>query len=96
MDLNGSKHLYTTGFYEPWGSYPGPHVPRPIELRRESNQQQIERSCHEILGLTKMSFNSAAPFGARPITTKMAKEVGLIMGELEEGQFPEPSYRYYM
>lgn len=95
-DLNGSKHLYTTGFYEPWGSYPGPHVPHPIELRRELGEQQMERSCREILGLTKMSFNSAAPFEARPITTKMAKEVGLIMAEVEEGKSPEPSYRYYM
>lgn len=96
VDLNGSKHLYTTGFYEPWGSYPGPHVPRPVELRHEQGDQQIERSCREILGLTKMSFNSARPFGAMPITTKMATEVGLIMGALEEGRTPEPSYRYYM
>ena len=95
-DINGSTHLYTTGFYEPWGSYPGPHIPRPIEVRQESDQKLIERSCREILGLTKMSFNSAAPFGAMPITTKMAVEVGRIMAEVEEGKTPEPSYRYYM
>ena len=95
-NLNGSTHLYTTGFYEPWGSYPGPHVPRPIELRQDSDQQKIERSCREILGLTKMSFNSATPFVSDPITIKMAVEVGRIMGEVEEGRIPEPSYRYYM
>ena len=95
-DLNGSKHLYTTGFYEPWFSYPGPHIPRPIEVIQDSDTSQIERSCREILGLTKMSFNSAAPFGAMPITTKMAVEVGRIMAEVEEGRTPESSYRHYM
>lgn len=96
MDLNGSKYLYTTGFYEPWGSYPGPHIPRPIHVQDESGTSQPERSCREILGLTKMNFNSAAPFGAIPITTKMAAEVGRIMAEVEEGTVPEASYRGYM
>ena len=96
QDVNGSQHLYTTGFYEPWGSYPGPHIPRPIDVRDESDMRQTERACREILGLTKMSFNSAAPFSARPITTKMAVEVGRIMAAIEEGRTPEPSYRNYM
>ena len=95
-DINGSKHLYTTGFYEPWGSYPGPHVPRPIDVRHQSDPSQIERSCREILSLTKMNFNSAAPFGWMPITTKMAGEVGRIVGEVEPGRTPETSYRAYM
>ena len=77
-------------------SYPGPHIPRPIEVLQESDKKQIEQSCREILGLTKMSFNSAAPFGAMPITIKMAKEVGRIMAEVEEGRTPEASYRYCM
>ena len=96
MDLNGSKYLYTTGFYEPWGSYPGPHIPRPIHVQDALIKTQTERSCREILGLTKMNFNSAAPFGSAPITTKMATEVGRIMAEVEEDRVPESSYRYYM
>ena len=95
-DVNGSKYLYTTGFYEPWASYPGPHVPSPTEVRGQSEQDLNERSCREILGLTKMNFNSAAPFGSAPITTRMASEVGRIMAEVEEGRTPEMSYRYYM
>ena len=96
MNLNGSKYLYTTGFFEPWGSYPGPHIPRPIEVQDSSGRTQTERSCQEILGLTKMNFNSTTPFGASPITTKMAVEVGRIMAEVEEDRVPDPSYRSYM
>ena len=96
VDVEGSKHLYTTGFFEPWGSYPGPHVPGPIEVRFESENEDKERSCQEILGLTKMNFNSASPFEWSPITTRMATEVGLIMAEIDDDDRPEMSYRYYM
>lgn len=96
VDVEGSKHLYTTGFFEPWGSYPGPHVPGPIEVRFESENEDKERSCQEILGLTKMNFNSASPFEWSPITTRMATEVGLIMAEIDDDDRPEMSYRFYM
>lgn len=96
LDLNGSKYLYTAGFYEPWGRYPGPHIPRPISVQDESGTAQAERTCREILSLTKMNFNSAAPFGNIPITTKMASAVGQIMAEVEEETVPEASYRGYM
>ena len=96
VEINRTHFLYTTGFFEPWSSYPGPHVPSPMEIRIESQGGNMERSCNEILGLTKMNFNSAAPSEWSPITTRMAKEVGLILGEVEEGRTPETSYRFYM
>ena len=96
VEINGTHYLYTTGFFEPWSSYPGPHVPSPMEIRIESNGGNMERSCKEILALTKMNFNSATPSEWSPITTRMAKEVGLILGEIEEGRTPETSYRFYM
>ena len=96
VNVGGTHHLYTAGFFEPWGSYPGPHIPRPIEVRFESENEDEGRAGHEILGLTKMNFNSASPFEWAPITTRMAKEVGLIMAEVGEEKSPEMSYRYYM
>ena len=96
ISIEGSRHLYTTGFFEPWGSYPGPHIPAPIELRFDSDSEDEERSCQEMLGLTKMNFNSASPFEWSPITTRMAREVGLIMAEIDGDRSPEMSYRYYM
>ena len=96
INIEGSQHLYTTGFFEPWGSYPGPHIPGPMEVRFDSKSEDEERSCQEILGLTKMNFNSASPFEWAPITTRMAREVGLIMTEVEDDKSPEMSYRFYM
>ena len=96
ITVEGTRHLYTTGFFEPWGSYPGPHIPAPVEVRFESETEDEERACQEILGLTKMNFNSASPFEWSPITTRMAREVGLIMAEVRDDKTPEMSYRYYM
>lgn len=96
VDLGGTQHLYTTGFFEPWGSYPGPHIPEPLEVRFESDNEDRERACQETLGLTKMNFNSASPFEWAPVTTRMAQEVGLIMAELSDDRKPETSYRFYM
>ncbi len=96
VDVEGTRHLYTTGFFEPWGSYPGPHIPEPIKVRFDSTILSEEQSCQEMLGLTKMNFNSTSPFERFPITTRMSTEVGLIMAEIEEGKVPEMSYRYYM
>ena len=95
--MNGSRHfLYTTGFYEPWGTYPGPHVPQPLEILSGAHSGDIRRVSEELLGLTKMNWNSASIGGRVPITLEMARTVGPIMAEVPEDEVPEVSYRYYM
>lgn len=96
--INDTTHLlYTTGLYRPWGTYPGPHIPAPLELiSPQLDPGDLRRISEETLGLTKMNWNSAAIGGRDPITLRMAYEVGPIMAELPEGANPERSYRYYM
>ncbi len=86
--------LYTTGFYPDWGTYPGPHIPQPIEI--QGGGADIRRVCEETLALTKMNWNAASVGGKFPITMQMAGVVGPIMAEVPEDVDPELSYRYYM
>lgn len=88
--------LYTTGYYADWGTYPGPHVPRPLEITLRAGVENPRRACEEILGLTKMNWNAAHIGGSQPITLWMAREVGPIMAEVPDHEEPELSYRYYM
>jgi len=89
--------LYTTGLYRPWDTYPGPHIPSPIEVVAPTlDPDEIRRVSEETLGLTKMNWNSASIGGRDPITLRMAYEVGPIMAELPADAIPERSYRYYM
>lgn len=95
--INGTAHmLYTTGVFEVWGTYPGPHVPQPFEIITDAKDVDIRRISEETLGLTKMNWNSASIGSRSPITLHMAQEVGPIMVEVPEQEQPELSYRYYM
>ena len=94
--VNGTSHfLYTTGFYNDWGTYPGPHVQQPLEVIPDGRSTDLRRVGEEALGLTKMNWNSALIGGRDPITLHMACEVGPIMAEVPEHEQPQLSYRLY-
>jgi len=76
-------------------TYRGPHIPKPIELRSGS-QEDVEAIAAEILGLTKMNWNSANDHGPFSITLTFARKVGAIMTEIPEDRTPLPGYRFYM
>lgn len=87
-------YLFTSGFMPEWGTYPGPHIPAPIELFHNKNID-IERAASDVLSLTRMNWNTAQNTNSQPVTIRFARQVGGIMAELEKGE-EESSYRYYM
>jgi hypothetical protein len=92
--VNESKHyLFTTGFVKEWNTYPGVHVPVPVQILVDPTVDVI-RTATEVLGLARMNWNTAFDTTGAPITLKFARQVGGIMAEVK-GQ-PRPSYRYYM
>lgn len=97
-EVNGSSYyLFTTGFMPDLGTYPGPHIPRPIQIRSDQSLD-FERAAYDILGLARMNWNTASITGGHPVTLLFARRVGGIMAEY--GQFydekPPTSFRYYM
>lgn len=97
VEIENSRHfLFTSGFVDDWESYPGPHIPSPLELDFGLCSDPI-LCAKEILALTKMNWNSAEGIGRIPITLSFAQQVGMIMTEMsEEDDDVESSYRYYM
>jgi hypothetical protein len=93
--LGEGKFLFTTGYSPVRETYRGPHIPRPIELVSGSDDD-TEAVANEILGLTKMNWNSADDHGSFPITLAFARKVGAIMTEIPEDRVPLPGYRFYM
>ncbi len=94
--VNGeAAYLFTTGFIPEWGTYPGPHVPVPVELT-VVGRGDLDRIAADVLGLSRMNWNTARDTSGRPITVRFAREVGGIMAELGPAVSPNPSYRYYM
>lgn len=92
--LGEANFLFTTGYSPLRETYRGPHIPKPLELVADS--QDYEALASEILGLTKMNWNSADDHGSFPITLAFARKVGAIMTEIPDDRTPLPGYRYYM
>lgn len=90
-----TTYLFTTGFMPEWDTYPGPHIPTPVKLltREGANMYQVAT---DVIGLTRMNWNTAQNTNGQPITIRFARQVGGIMAELGEEVEPLSSYRYYM
>lgn len=94
-----SHLLYTRGSVPFYRTYAGLYIPQPLDIRIDRSDSSSEKICREILGLTKMNWNSARFDGKYPITLRCAQKVGEIMKYLPTDYEPKPetiSYGYYM
>lgn len=92
-------YLFTNGYFSDWKTYMGAHIPVPYEVNVLGDTDPVQ-ICSEILGMTKLNWNSARAFSSTPITLRFASEVGSIMSHYadlkQNDEDPEPSYRFYM
>lgn len=89
--------LFTTGFVPALATYPGPSVPRPLHLICQRLDTSIESVCRDILGLTKLDWNSSTFYRRMPVTIGVSRKVGAVMAEMVSvGVTPPSSYRFYM
>jgi hypothetical protein len=94
---NAKSYLFTTGYMPSFGTYPGPHIPAPIEIRSD-RAVDFERVAKDILGLARMNWNTASMSGGQPVTLAFSRKIGGIMAEYGEDDSVSPlsSFRYYM
>lgn len=94
-----SHLLYTRGAVPFYKTYSGLYIPQPLEIRIAQSDSSAEKIAREILGLTKMNWNSTRFDGKLPITIRCSQKVGEIMKYLKPDYEPKPdviSYGYYM
>ncbi|WP_298238260.1 hypothetical protein [uncultured Algibacter sp.] len=97
FSLNESTHLlYTRGFVDYYGTYPGRYIPNPIEIRLFTFDESPEQICKEILALTKMNWNNTQFDRRFPITIDCSRKVGEILKYIREDQKPQIKYSFYM
>ena len=88
--------LYTSGYIPFMKIYPGPHVPRPLEIVQHIGDTLPEQISQEILALTKLNWNNADFANNRPITLQFSQKVGSILKEVPSESTPKNKYMYYM
>ena len=94
--LTSREYLLFTGGYIPrLRTYPGARIPEPLHVLHEGDSDARTVSA-EVLGLTKLNWNTTAFSTNRPITLEFASRVGAILSELPEGYPVQDHYRFYM
>jgi len=87
--------LYTTGYIPRLRTYPGHRIPIPLRLRHIGDSE-ITTIVSEILGLSKLNWNTTQFSTQFPITLEFARRVGRVLSELSEESKVENHYRFYM
>lgn len=90
-------YLFTTGYMREFETYPGPHIPTPIQISGDQ-PGDLDQVAKDILGLARMNWNTANITGGTPVTLFFARRVGGIMAEysMMTDEKPPSSFRYYM
>ncbi len=89
--------LYSRGYIPYLGTYPGAHVPNPLEVLEHLGDASDLDIAREILALTKLNWNSADFSSGFPITIEFAGRVAEVLSELDDERItPNEKYRYYM
>lgn len=88
--------LYTTGYIPIYETYPGIHIPKPIEISIYAGETTLRNVAQEILALTKVNFNNCNYYDSLPITIRFAQRVGEIIQYMDENAVPPNRYFYYM
>src|SRR5205807_1884350 len=96
VHLTGDKCvMYTSGYIPRVRTYPGSRVPEPLLITRRGDSE-LSVICKEIMGLTKLNWNTTAFATVLPITLEFAKRVGNVLSELDPGELVRDHYRFYM
>jgi hypothetical protein len=88
--------LYTTGYVPYYETFPGQHVPHPLEISIFEGESTLRRVAEEIMALTKLNFNNCNFFDSLPITLRFAQKVGEIIQYAEEHATLPDKYYFYM
>lgn len=88
--------LYTTGYIPYYETFPGGHIPHPLEISIFEAESSLKKICEEIMALTKMNFNNCNYYNSLPITIQFAQKVGEIIQYIDDGTTPPNRYFFYM
>ena len=84
--------LFTSGFKPRIATYDGWDVPVPLAITIQHGDAEIVQVARDILGLTKLNYNSCQLGESQPITVKYSDKIGEIL--LANPQLPRSQWRH--
>lgn len=74
-----SAILMTRGYIPRMETYPGMEVPLPLEVEICRGEADIQQVLNDVMGLTKLNYNSCRHSDGWPVTLKFADAVGEVL-----------------
>jgi hypothetical protein len=90
-------YLWTKGFIPQLQTYPGREIPNPLDIQIHRGNGDLSQVMRDILGLTKVNFNSCIYADGYPVTLRFADAVGEILTAAPITQdLPPLPFRHYI
>lgn len=89
-------YLWASGFKPTFMSYDGWEVPVPLRLDIEHGEADLRQVALDILGLTKLNYNSCKLGDSAPVTVGFSDQVGEILIGNPNIKVRLPAFRHYI
>jgi hypothetical protein len=96
--LVGERHafLWTAGYAPRLDTYMGPETPNPISVKVSRGECPLETVLKDVLGLTKINFNSCLHNDRLPVTIRFANAVGDVLISAPIDSEPKLPFKFYI
>jgi len=91
-----SAYLWTSGYVPRLDTYMGPETPNPVLVKVQRGRCEIEVVLNDILGLTKINFNTCLNNDRLPVTIRFANEVGDVLIAAPIESEPRLPFKFYI
>jgi hypothetical protein len=88
--------LWTAGYAPRLDTYLGPETPNPVLVRRQRGDCAFDTILRDVMGLTKINFNSCLHNDRLPVTIRFADAVGDIMLAAPQTGEPRLPFKFYI
>lgn len=91
-----TAYLWASGFKPTVLSYDGWEVPAPLRIDVEHGDADIEQVARDILGLTKLNYNTCKLGDSQPVTVGFSNAVGEVLVGNPYIKHRLPAFKYYI
>lgn len=91
-----TAYLWTSGYVARLDTYMGPETPNPIQIRVQRGLCDLKTVLNDILGLTKINFNSCLHNDRLPVTIRFANAVGDVLMSAPMDCEPRLPFKFYI
>jgi hypothetical protein len=91
-----SAYLWTSGFVPRLDTYMGPETPNPIMVNVQRGVCDLRGVLSDVMGLTKINFNSCLFSDRMPVTIRFANEVGDVLISAPMDGEPRLPFKFYI